>query len=220
MATPQRKLSYEHSPEEYLAFERSSESKHEYLDGQIYAMAGASPTHNQICFNATVAVGSQIMDSTCIGYTSDQKIRTDLQDLFSYPDLTIVCGEPVFHDQKQDVLLNPTVIIEVLSPRTEVYDRSTKLERYQNLSSLTDYILIYQDRPCVEHYVRQKGKRQWLFTIETDLTAEIEISSIKCKLKLADIYNRVKFPSPKSLLAAVESMPRPAKKKAKRSKSK
>lgn len=220
MATPQRKLSYEYSPEEYLAFERSSESKHEYLDGQIYAMAGASPKHNQICFNLAGELHPLIKNTTCVGYTSDQKIRTDLMDLFSYPDLTIVCGEPVFHDQKQDVLLNPTVIIEVLSPRTEVYDRSTKLERYQNLSSLTDYILIYQDRPCVEHYVRQKGKRQWLFTIETDLTAEIEISSIKCKLKLADIYNRVKFPSPKSLLATVENLPRPAKKKAKRSKSK
>lgn len=213
MATPQNKLNLEYTPDEYLAFERASDAKHEYLDGQIYAMAGASPTHNQICFNAIVAVGSQIMDSSCIGYTSDQKIRTDPMDLFSYPDLTIVCGDPIFHDEQKDVILNPTVIIEVLSPRTETYDRSTKLDRYQNIRTLTDYILISQNRPCVEHYARQKGKRQWLFTIETSLEAEIKITSIKCKLKLADIYNRVKFPSTKDLLAAVESIQKPAKKK-------
>ncbi|MBS1788188.1 MAG: Uma2 family endonuclease [Acidobacteria bacterium] len=220
MAAPQRKRAYSYTPEEYLAFERSSETKHEFLNGQIYAMAGASPIHNQICFNATAELGIQIKGTTCVGYTSDQKIRTDLMDLFSYPDLTVVCGEPIFHDQQQDVILNPTVVIEVLSPRTESYDRGIKLERYQNISSLTDYILIYQDRPCVEHYVRQKGKRQWLFTIETDLSAEIEIASIKCKLKLADIYNRVKFPPAKGLLTAVERLPKPAKKKARRSRSK
>ena len=220
MAAPQRKLADSYSPEEYLVFERRSETKHEYLDGQIYAMAGASPTHNQICFNATVELGIQIKGTSCVGYTSDQKIRTELIDLFSYPDLTIVCGEPIFHDKQQDVILNPTVIIEVLSPRTENYDRSAKLERYQNIGSLTDYILIYQDRPCVEHYVRQKGKRQWLLTIETDLTAEIEISSIKCKLKLADIYNRVKFAPSKGLLAAVERPPKSSRKNAKRSKAK
>ncbi len=211
MAFAQRKLDYRYSPEEYLAFERKSETKHEYLDGQIYAMAGASPTHNQLCFNLAGEIHQAIKNSSCIGYTSDQKVRTDLQDLFSYPDLTIVCGEPSFHDQQQDVILNPTVIVEVLSPRTETYDRSTKLDRYQNIRSLTDYILITQNRPCVEHYVRQKGKRQWLLTIETDLNAEIEIASIKCKLKLRDIYNRVQFSSAKGLLAAVEGS-KPTKK--------
>lgn len=220
MAMPQRKLDYDYTPEEYLAFERKAEAKHEYLDGQIDAMAGASPTHNQICFNLAGELHQRIKGTSCIGYTSDQKIRTDLQDLFSYPDLTIVCGQPVFHDQQQDVILNPTVIIEGLSPRTESFDRSTKLERYQNISSLTDYILISQNRPCVEHYVRQKGKRQWLFTIETDPAAEIEITSIKCKLKLDDIYDRVKFPSAKSLLASVESLPKSVAKKARRSQSK
>jgi Uma2 family endonuclease len=159
------------------------------------------------------------MNTSCVGYTSDQKIRTDPQDLFSYPDLTVVCGEPIFHDDHQDVILNPTVIIEVLSPRTEVYDRNTKLERYQNIPALADYILISQNRPCVEHYARQKGKRQWLFTMETDLTAEIEIISIKCKLKLAAIYNRVKFPSAKGLLAAIDVDSTATPKKPKRRKS-
>ncbi|MEP7343035.1 MAG: Uma2 family endonuclease [Acidobacteriota bacterium] len=212
MTTLEWNLEGEYTPEEYLAFERASETKHEYLDGYIFARAECEPLHNQICFNAIGAIGAQIKTTRCVGYTSGQKIRTDPMDLFSYPDLTIVCGEPVFHDEYQDVILNPTVIIEVLSPRTESYDRSTKLERYQNISTLADYILISQNRACVERYVRQ-GKRQWLLTIETDPAAEIEIASIKCKLKLADVYNRVKFPSAKGLLAAVESIPKPAAKK-------
>lgn len=218
MATPKRLLEHKYTPEEYLALERVSDTKHEYLDGEIYAMAGASPKHNQICFNTIVTVGIQIRGTSCIGYTSDQKIRTDLMDLFSYPDLTIVCGEPVFHDEHQDVILNPTVIIEVLSPRMENCDRNIKLERYQNIRSLSDYILISQNRACVEHYVRQKGKRQWLFTIETNPAAEIKIASIKCNLKLADIYDRVKFPSATGLLAAIEGEPKPAPKKSSRGK--
>lgn len=218
MATPKRLLGHKYTPEEYLALERASDTKHEFLDGEIHAMAGGSPKHNQICFNTIVTIGGQILDSPCVGYTSDQKIRTDPMDLFSYPDLTIVCGEPVFHDDHQDVILNPTVIIEVLSPRTEIYDRNIKLERYQNIRTLTDYILISQNRPCVEHYARQKGKRQWLFTIETDPAAEIVIASIKCKLKLAAVYNRVKFPSATGLLAALEGEPKPAPKKSSRSK--
>lgn len=218
MAVPKRKLEY--SPEEYLAFEREAETKHEYLDGQIYAMAGASPLHNQICFNVSGEIHRQLKGSACVGYTSDQKIRTDLMDLFAYPDLTIVCGEPVFHDNKKDVILNPTVIIEVMSPSTESNDRNEKLLRYQNLSSLSDYILIAQNHPAVEHFIRQKGKRQWLYTLETEMEAEIQIASIKCTLKLADIYDRVKFPPIKTPLAPIENEIAPApKKKSKRSKA-
>ncbi len=202
MALPQKVHYY--TPEEYLAFERAAKTKHEYLDGQIYAMAGGSPLHNQICFNTNVAIGMQIRGTECIGYTSDQKIRTDLMDLFSYPDLTIVCGQPIFHDKHKDVILNPKVIIEVLSPSTEDHDRSQKLTRYQNIKSLSDYILISQNSPAVEHFVRQKGKRQWLFTIETELKAEIFIASINCRLKLADIYDRVNFPPLKPSLVTIE----------------
>lgn len=202
MALPKRETYF--TPEEYLDFERATDSKHEYLNGQIYAMAGGTPQHNQICFNTNVAIGVQLRGTECIGYTSDQKIRTDPGDLFSYPDLTIVCGEPVFHDKHNDVILNPKVIIEVLSPNTEDYDRSQKFTRYQNMKSLSDYILISQNRPCVEYFVRQKGRRQWLFTIETELAAEIVIASINCKLKLADIYDRVNFPPAKPPLAIVK----------------
>ncbi len=211
MALPKTKSWF--SPDEYLALERQSSTKHEYLDGQIYAMAGASPTHNQICFNTTVAVGVQLKGTTCVGYTSDQKIRTDLMDLFSYPDLTIVCGAPQFHDNQKDVILNPTVIIEVLSPKTEEYDRNEKFIRYQNLKSLTDYILISQTRPAVEHFARQKGRRQWLYTLENEMQAEIAIASVGCRLRLADIYDRVVFPAVQPPYAIVEKEPRPAKKR-------
>lgn len=202
MALPQKAHYY--TPEEYLTFERAAETKHEYIDGQIYAMAGGSPLHNQICFNTNVAIGIQLRETQCIGYTSDQKIRTDPMDLFSYPDLTIVCGKPIFHDKHNDVILNPKVIIEVLSPKTEDYDRSEKLTRYQAIKSVADYILISQTRPSVEHFVRQKGKRQWLFTIETEMKAEIFIASINCILKLTDIYDRVVFLPSRPPLAVVK----------------
>ncbi len=217
MALPKKEPYY--TPEEYLAFERAADAKHEYLDGQIYAMAGGTPLHNQVCFNTNVAIGVQIKGTNCIGYTSDQKIRTDPMDLFSYPDLTIVCGQPVFHDKHKDVILNPRVIIEVLSPNTEDYDRSQKFARYQSLKSLSDYILISQNRPSVEHFVRQKGKRQWLFTIETEMAAEIVIASINCKLKLADIYDRVVFPYSKPPLVVVRKEPVLAGKKQNRRKT-
>lgn len=203
MVLPRTKLRF--TPEEYLAFERGAETKHEYLDGQIYAMAGASPQHNQICFNLAGELHPQLKGTSCYGLTSDQKIRTDPMDLFSYPDLIIVCGQPKFHDKHRDVILNPQVIIEVLSPTTEAFDRGEKFVRYQRLKSLSDYIMVAQDRPSVEHYVKQKGKRPWLFTVETEISAEIVIDSIKCKLKLADIYDRVIFPPRHPLMFEVKA---------------
>src|SRR5712692_3888089 len=185
------------TPEQYLAFERAAETKHEYLDGQVYAMAGASPQHNQICFNLAGELRQQLKGRNCRGFTSDQKIRTDPADLFSYPDITLVCGEPKFHDEHQDVMLNPTVIVEILSPATEAYDRGEKFARYRQVKSLSDYLLVSQDKPCLEHYVRQKGKKPWLYTVETEMSASIKIASIKCELKLADVYDLVEFPPAK-----------------------
>ncbi len=209
------------SPEEYLAFERDARTKHEYLDGQIYAMAGGSPSHNQISFNAAGDLRQQIKGRNCRGYTADQKVRTDPQDLFSYPDITIVCGDPKFHDEKKDVILNPTVIIEVLSPTTEAYDRSEKFAQYRTIQSLRDYLLIAQDRPCLEHFVRQKGKRLWLYNVEAELTSSIWIESIKCELRLADVYELVAFPAKRPLLfEVIETLPTSRVKKSKAKKTK
>jgi Uma2 family endonuclease len=117
MGLPKRELLY--TPEEYLTFERASKTKHEYLNGQIHAMAGGSPPHNQICFNTNVAIGVQIKGTPCIGYTSDQKIRTDPMDLFSYPDLTIVCGKllPILPSPLTLVPKKPAKSRKVKSPR-------------------------------------------------------------------------------------------------------
>jgi Uma2 family endonuclease len=220
MGLPKKQIEY--TPEEYLAFERAAETKHEYLDGQIYDMAGASLEHNQICFNTTVAIGLSLRGTSCFGFTSDQKIRTDPMDLFSYPDITIVCGDPTFHDEHRDVILNPKVIIEILSPSTEAYDRGEKFARYRQNKSLSDYILIAQDSPSIEHYSRQKGNRPWLYSVGDEMSGEISIASIKCKLKLSDVYDRVVFPPKKPpLTAPVEiTAPTPAKKTVKRKKTK
>lgn len=142
----------------------------------------------------------QLKGTGCRGFTSDQKIRTDPQDLFSYPDITIVCGEPLFHDQHKDVILNPKVIIEILSPSTESKDRVEKFARYQRIKTLTDYVLIAQDHPSVEHFARQKGRHDWRYSLATGLASELVINSIKCKLKLADIYDLITFPPPKPAL--------------------
>ena len=174
-------------------------------------MAGASPGHNQIAFNTAGELRQQIKGRNCRGYSADQKVRTDPAKLFSYPDITIVCGEPKFHDAQKDVVLNPTVVIEVLSPSTESYDRGEKFAHYRTIQSLTDYILIAQDRPCVEHYTRQKGKRPWLFNVETELTASIWIESIKCEVKLADIYELVDLPARRPLLFEIVTKLTPTK---------
>ena len=219
MSLPQSKISF--TPEEYLAFERAAERKHEYIDGFIYALAGGSPPHNQICFNTIGALGVQLKGTECYGFTSDQKIRTDLQDVFTYPDLTIVCGAALFHDQHKDVILNPKVIIEVLSPRTAEYDRTEKLARYQTLKTLTDYLLIAQNDACVEHFSRRKGQSTWGYTVTRGLLAEVKIASINCTLRLADVYDRIKFPPPRPALVpltAEEVRGVAPKAKAKRSK--
>ncbi len=200
MASPIPKKFY--TEEEYLAFERASEEKHEWLDGQIYqlwAMAGASPEHSVITANVTAEFVLQLRGKKCRAFSNDMKVRSsDMKaklgaaGLYSYPDLTSVCGEPKFHDKFGDVLINPQVIIEVLSPATEGFDRGKKFHRYQFNSSFTDYVLIAQDEPRIEHYVRQSDNR-WLLTVATGLDSEASIASIECKLRLRDVYDRVTF---------------------------
>jgi Uma2 family endonuclease len=114
--------------------------------------------------------------------------------LFAYPDLIVVGGEPIFHDTQQDVLVNPTLIVAVLSSSTEAYDRGEKFLRYQELISLTDYLLVAQRYPCLEHFAKQ-AHGQWLLTIETHLSSSIYIASINCRLPLAEVYEWVQFPT-------------------------
>lgn len=179
--------------EEYLSLERSSEVRHEYLDGFVYAMAGESVEHSTICFNLAVVVGLQLRDKPCRGFSPNMKVRTDARGLFAYPDLMVVCGEPSFHDERHDVLTNPTVIFEVLSPSTEAYDRGEKFLRYSTeIATLQDYVLVAQDRPRVEHFSRQ-ADGTWLRSEVSGLTGVLHLPAIDCRIALQDIYERIAF---------------------------
>jgi Uma2 family endonuclease len=196
MATPQARLFV--SPEEYLRQEREAEERHEYDSGRIYAMAGESPNHSRICINAAGETRSRLKGKTCEAFSSNMKVCINAAGKFFYPDLSIVCGQASYHDKERDALLNPKVVIEVLSPSTEKRDRSTKFLAYQQIESLTDYLLFSQDKPLVEHFARQQGG-QWLYTAYTDLSASIHLPSIDCQLPLAEIYDRVEFPPEEEL---------------------
>ena len=188
--------------DEYLAAERQAEERHEYLDGYIYAMAGESPAHTDISSNLVALVHGQLRGSPCRVRTKDTKVRSGpdpgqgrgFKGLFSYPDLVVICGEPQYHDDHKDVVLNPSVIFEVLSESTEARDRGVKFHRYQTWSpTLTDYILVWQLAPVIEHYVRQ-ADGSWSYHVYTGLDQTFSISSINCTLRLRDVDDRVVFP--------------------------
>ena len=182
------------SPEDYLEAERGSSERHEYLDGRVYAMAGESLSHSRVCFNLAREVGNKLKGKSCEGLSPNMKLRTSTASLFSYPDLTVVCGEPQFHDSKKDVLVNPRVIVEVLSPSTEAYDRTTKFSRYRmGNETLTDYILVSQDKPFVEHFAKQPDGN-WHYRSFNDMADTFNIESVDCLLSLIEIYDRVEFP--------------------------
>lgn len=182
------------SPEEYLEAERASDERHEYLDGRVYAMAGESIPHSQICINLGGEARSKLKGSPCQPLSPNMKVRTSNASLFAYPDLTIVCGEPEVHDSKKDVLINPKVIFEVLSPSTEKYDRTTKFARFRmGNETLTDYILVSQDKPFVEHFSKQ-ADGEWIYRSFNRLSDSFGISSVECSLSLSEIYDRVAFP--------------------------
>ena len=179
--------------EDYLDLERQSDIRHEFLDGFVYAMAGESPTHSTICFNLAGSLHAQLKDSPCRGFSPNMKVRAGEKGLYAYPDLMIVCGEPVFLDERGDVLLNPTVIFEVLSPSTEAYDRGEKFERYRtHIETLRDYILVAQDHPRIEHRHRETDGT-WTRSEVVGLEETLSLPSIDCTIQLADVYSRIKF---------------------------
>lgn len=176
--------------EEYLALERASETKHEYFDGEIFDMAGASRAHNRIAANLVQQLSNALDDSPCEVYPSDMRVKLPT-GLYTYPDVSIVCSEPQFEGDRQDVLLNPMVIVEVLSPSTEAYDRGRKFRNYQTIESLREYVLVSQDRMQVEHFARRPGSDQWLLTTVDDPTGTITLPAIDCALSMAEIYAKV-----------------------------
>jgi Uma2 family endonuclease len=179
------------SLEAYLDFERQSETKHEYLNGEVFAMTGASERHNLIVLNTGASLHAQLRKRPCKVYPSDMRVRVKGTSFYTYPDLSAVCGNTEFEDDVLDTLLNPNVIIEVLSPSTESYNRGKKFQQYRKLDSLQDYVLIAQDSMRIEHYARQG--EQWILTDITAPDGVVTLASIGCTLVLSDVYEKVTF---------------------------
>jgi Uma2 family endonuclease len=177
--------------EEYLAIERRAEFRSEFHGGEMFAMAGASRRHNRIVTNLVTALDNQLRERPCNVYSNDMRVRVTSTGLFTYPDLVVTCGEEVFVDDEQDTLLNPLVIFEVLSDSTEAYDRGKKFEHYQNVSSLLTYVLVTQDAPRIERYVRHGDGRTWIYTESHGADALFGIEAIGCDLELEDVYAKV-----------------------------
>lgn len=180
---------------EYLAFERSSESKHEFFDGELFAMTGGTPAHSLIASNFIREAGNALKDRPCVVYTSDLRVKVNATGLYTYPDVTIVCGEQKFDDDQRDTLINPTIVVEVLSKSTASYDRGPKSKHFRKIDSLQALILIEQDCPVVEVYCRQSDGK-WILSDATELTESIAIEPIGISIPLAEIYRNVTFPEP------------------------
>jgi Uma2 family endonuclease len=157
----------------------------------MFAMTGASRRYNVIVTNLVIALGNQLRDRPCNVYSSDLRVRVTSTGLYTYPDVVVTCGEEEFADKEQDTLLNALVIFEVLSDSTEAYDRGRKFEHYQNISSLSTYVLVTQDIQRIERFVRQEDGRAWVYTETHEADAAVRIEAIGCVLKLEDIYDKV-----------------------------
>jgi Uma2 family endonuclease len=177
------------TPDEYLAMERASLEKHEYCDGEVFAMAGASWEHNLIVGNVVTALNIAVRRRSCQVCPSDMRVKVPATGLYTYPDASVVCDRPVFEDDKADTLLNPQVIVEVLSDSTEDYDRGTKFKNYRTIPSLVDYVLVSQTGGYVEHHVRQ-ADGSWLMR-EHGTGERIELVSIGCGIDFDDLYLKV-----------------------------
>lgn len=197
MSLPARLL----TPAEYLAIERRADGRSEYFEGEIFALAGASQRHNLLVGNLVRLLGNQLVDRPCNVYPSDLRVKIEApgklsRPSYTYPDVSVACAEERFEDEQRDVLLNPVVVFEVLSDSTEAYDRGRKFEHYRALESLREYLLVSQHSRRIEHYVRQES-RLWTYTdhtLDADSIApdeRIELPSIGCTLRLAEVYGKI-----------------------------
>ena len=178
-----------YTPEEYLALERKATLKSEYINGEIFAMSGASLAHTRITADIVTELNNQLRGQGCEVISNDMRVKTGPKSAYFYPDIVVFCGEPQVEDNMFDTLLNPILVVEVLSPSTEAFDRCEKFRHYQELASLREYILVSQDRIRVEHY--RLTQTQW---VQTEFRAPedvLPLASIGCELSLADIYRRV-----------------------------
>lgn len=187
-AAPRRQI----SRQEYLTLERQGTGKHEYIDGEIVAMVGASFRHNLIQTRMLAALYTRLRGGPCEALPSDLRVAIPALGIYTYPDITVVCGEPRLEDNEHDTLLNPSLIAEILSPSTEGYDRGLKFQRYRLIPTLQEYVLIAQERPTIEHYQRTSDER-WILSTYTTLNAALPLRAGDCALALSDIYAGIVF---------------------------
>ncbi|MBI4749068.1 MAG: Uma2 family endonuclease [Acidobacteria bacterium] len=186
-STPKHQL----TEAEYLAIERRAEFRSEFYRGEMFAMAGTSRHHNRIVTNLVARLDQQLRDRPCNVYSNDMRILIPNAGLYTYPDIVITCGTEQFLDDTEDTLLNPLVIIEVLSDSTEAYDRGRKFEQYQKIASLQTYVLVAQNAQRVEQYARQADSKFWTYSESHEAGDVITIGAINCELKLEDVYSKV-----------------------------
>lgn len=177
------------TPEEYLARERASETKHEFFRGQVFAMAGGTHEHNLVAANLVRELGNALRRHPCLVYASDMRVKVEATGLYTYPDVTVLCGAPRFEDAARDTLLNPQVIFEVLSDSTESYDRGRKFEHYRKIPSLAEVALVSQHEVLVEHYARQ-ADGAWVLR-EYGAGQRLPLPALGCEIEVEEIYSKV-----------------------------
>lgn len=182
--------------QEYLALERAAPVRSEFYAGRMFAMAGGNRSHNLIVGNVITALNGQLADRPCQVYPSDMRVKIAATGLYTYPDVIVVCGDEEFEDRREDTLLNPTLVVEVLSNSTAAYDRGEKASQYRQLASLREYILIAQDDAWVERQVRQSEGGVWLLDETRGLDRRVSLAAIDCELALAAVYRKVRLPGP------------------------
>ena len=178
-----------YTAEEYLTLERSASYKSEFHDGQIYAMTGANRNHNLVSGNICVELSLQLKKRPCEVYINDMRVKATQARSYHYPDIVVVCDTPQFEDAFVDTLLNPTLLVEVLSPSTEAYDRGGKFSHYRKIATLREYLLVSQDEAIIERYIRQGDV--WILTEAVGLEASMPLESIGCVLSLREVYDKV-----------------------------
>ena len=178
--------------EEYLAMDRAAEFRSEFLDGEIVAMSGGSMRHARLAGSLFGQFYLALQGTECEAFTSDFRVRSS--QMYVYPDVVVVCGKPVLADERQDILVNPRVIVEVLSPSTEHYDRGLKFQNYRTIATLRDYILVAQDQVRIEQYSRAQANT-WTLREYQNASETLLIESIGISVPIARIYDRIEFPS-------------------------
>jgi Uma2 family endonuclease len=177
--------------DEYLRLERAAEFKSEFVAGEVFAMSGGSPRHSELAANFIAALHAKLQ-GRCRIYTSDLRVRTKLTGAYVYPDISVVCGKPELHADSDDILINPRLIVEVLSPASASYDRGNKFDLYREIPSLSDYVLCHQDCARLEIFTRQ-ADASWIYRDVPGLTSTINLTSLACEIPLCDIYSGIEF---------------------------